>query len=40
MQMRQIVTCLYCSNTNDGPFPDAEHVLPKSFGKFDNRMEI
>jgi hypothetical protein len=35
--MPETVICLYCPNTNDGPFPDAEHVLPTSFGKFDSR---
>jgi hypothetical protein len=35
--MRETVTCLYCPATNDGPFPDAEHVIPKMFGKFDSR---
>ena len=31
MQMRQIVMCLYCPNTNDGSFPDAEHANSLSF---------
>jgi hypothetical protein len=35
--MPEIVTCLYCPATNEGPFPNKEHVLPQSFGKFEGR---
>jgi hypothetical protein len=32
-----VTECLYCPTTRDGPFPNAEHVLPQAFGKFDSR---
>jgi hypothetical protein len=32
-----VTDCLYCPAKNDGPFRNAEHVLPQSFGKFDSR---
>jgi hypothetical protein len=35
--MSDVTTCLYCPATSEKPFSKAEHVLPKSFGKFESR---
>lgn len=35
--MLDATVCLYCPATSDRPFPNAEHVLPRAFGKFESR---